>query len=132
MVKTLIEYKGELRCEIMHEPSGTKIVTDAPKDNHGKGESFSPTDLCATSLGSCMATTMGIYAARHNINLAGMRVEVTKEMAKDTPRRITKLITEIWMPVAQSAELERVALGCPVHHSLHPDVEKPVMFHWKD
>jgi uncharacterized OsmC-like protein len=132
MVKTLIEYKGDLRCEIVHEPSGTKIITDAPKDNHGKGESFSPTDLCATSLGSCIATTMGIYAARHDIDLKGLRVTVEKHMSSDTPRRIVKLATEIWMPVPKNEALERITSTCPVHYSLHPDIEKPVVFHWKE
>lgn len=131
MVKIAIAYKGDLRCEATHLPSGTTILTDAPVDNHGKGESFSPTDLTATSLGGCMATTMGIVAARHNIDLAGMRVEVVKEMSKDTPRRIVKLSTEIWVPVPENPALQQAALTCPVHRSLHPDVEKPVVFHWQ-
>ena len=83
-----------------------------------------------------MATIMGIFSQRHQINLEGMKIEVTKEMSKDTPRRIAKLTTEFWIPVALSPEnrekLEKAALACPVHHSLHPDVEKPVIFHWNE
>lgn len=135
MVKVSIEYTGELHCRATHGPSGCVIETDAPVDNHGKGESFSPTDLTAASLGACMSTVMGIVAQRHGIELKGMRVEVVKEMSKDTPRRIIRLPVEIWVPLPKSHEkremLERAALTCPVHHSLHPDIEKPVTFHWQ-
>ncbi len=134
MVKVSIRYEGGLRCAAVHGPSGTAINTDAPVDNHGRGESFSPTDLVAAGLGTCMATVMGIVAERHGIDLRGMRVEVTKEMSADTPRRIARLATTIRMPVAadhpQRALLENAALICPVHQSLHPDVQKPVDFHW--
>ncbi len=134
MVKVSIRYEGGLRCAAVHGPSGTQIHTDAPEDNHGRGESFSPTDLVAAGLGTCMATVMGIVAERHGIDLRGMQVEVTKEMSADTPRRIARLATTIRMPVAadhpQRALLENAALICPVHQSLHPDVEKPVDFNW--
>ncbi|HVY12882.1 MAG TPA: OsmC family protein [Alphaproteobacteria bacterium] len=132
MVKIALEYTGGLHCVATHGPSGRKLETDAPVDNQGRGESFSPTDLVATGLGSCMATLMGIWANRHGVDLTGMRVEVIKEMSKDTPRRIARLATEIWVPVAKNEALERAALTCPVHHSLHPDIEKPVTFHWAE
>ena len=132
MVKSSIEYRGELHCVATHGPSGATLETDAPVDNQGRGESFSPTDLVATALGACMATIMGIYAQRKNINLEGMRIEVSKEMSQDAPRRIARLTSEIWMPpgLARDTGLEHAALTCPVHHSLHPEIEKPVNFHW--
>jgi len=132
MVKISIEYTGDLHTDAVHGPSGAKLSTDAPVDNQGRGESFSPTDLVATALGSCMATVMGIYARERSIDLNGMKIEVVKEMTPP-PRRIAKLTTEIWMPPALSRNLalENVALTCPVHRSLHPDVEKPVTFHWQ-
>jgi len=108
------------------------VETDAPVDNQGKGESFSPTDLVGTALGSCMATIMGIYARQKGIALEGMKIEVTKEMTTSAPRKIARLTTEVWMPpgLQQDPALEKAALTCPVHQSLHPDVEKPVQFHW--
>jgi len=134
MVKMTLVYEGGLRCVATHGPSGETLKTDAPVDNHGRGESFSPTDLVATALASCMATIMGIVAERHGWNLNGMRLEVTKEMTKEAPRRIARLATEIWLPIPASADpnrlLERGAATCPVHHSLHPEVEKPVVFHY--
>lgn len=134
MVKISIRYEGELRCAAEHGPSGSEIQTDAPVDNHGRGECFSPTDLVAAGLGTCMATVMGIVAERHGIDLRGMQVEVTKEMSADAPRRIARLATTIRMPIAadhpQRALLENAALICPVHQSLHPEVQKPVDFHW--
>src|SRR2546430_6902827 len=99
MVKVTIEYQGELRCVATHEPSGRTLETDAPKDNEGRGESFSPTDLVATALGTCMATIMGIYARRKSIDLRGMKIEVTKEMTPP-PRRIARLAVEIWLPAS--------------------------------
>jgi putative redox protein len=127
-------YRGELRCEATHGPSRTKLYTDAPVDNHGKGESFSPTDLVATALGACMLTIMGIYAKRHEIDLTGTTVTVLKEMAQAPVRRIAKLTTEIRVPISKDhphrEALERAAFTCPVHQSLHPDVEKPVTFVW--
>jgi putative redox protein len=134
MVKISIRYEGGLRCEAVHGPSGQKLFTDAPVDNHGKGESFSPTDLVATALGSCMATIMGIVAERHKLDLTGMKIEVTKEMSQDTPRRIARLTTVIDVPLPQDHPdrelLERAALTCPVHQSLHPEIEKPLEFRW--
>jgi putative redox protein len=129
-------YEGALRTVATHAPSGTTLITDPPVDNHGKGESFSPTDLVATALGSCMATIMGIYAERHAIDLRGMNVRVRKEMVATPVRRIGKLAVEIRVPVAKShphrEALERAALSCPVHQSVHPDIEMPVEFVWQD
>lgn len=134
MVHVDIFYLGDLRCEALHGPSGSKIQTDAPVDNHGKGEAFSPTDLAATSLGACMATIMGIAAGRHGIALDGMKVGVDKVMSSDTPRRIAKIGIVFTIPLPadhpKRGLLEAAALACPVHHSLHPDVEKPVRFDW--
>jgi len=131
-----IAYLGELRCEATHKLSSTKIFTDAPLDNHGKGESFSPTDLVATALGACMLTIMGIVAQRNNWDLGGTTVHVVKEMAAKPARRIGKLTVTITIPAAVSAtfsaedrqKIENAAHTCPVHHSLHPDVEKDIKF----
>ncbi len=135
MVKMNIQYEGGLRCRLKHGPSGVEISTDAPKDNMGKGESFSPTDLVAAGLGACMLTIMGIYAQRRNIKLEGTDVSVQKEMCAD-PRRIAKLTVHFTLPkgipMAERAALERAALTCPVHKSLHPDIEIPVKFDYLD
>lgn len=132
MVQIDIVYQGGLRCEAVHGPSGTRLVTDAPVDNHGKGESFSPTDLVATALGVCIPTIMGIVAEREQINLAGMRVNVQKEMSAEPPRRISRLAVRILMPQGltetQKTKLERAALTCPVHQTLHGNVEIPIEF----
>jgi uncharacterized OsmC-like protein len=134
MVNIQINYEGDLHCRATHGPSGKSLETDAPVDNQGRGESFSPTDLVATALGTCMATLMGIVARRHELDLAGLAVEVTKEMSTDTPRRIARLTTTIRVPLPpdhpQRILLENAALTCPVHHSLHPEVDKPVDFQW--
>ena len=129
-----ISYEGQLRCTSTHAPSQVQLQTDAPVDNQGKGESFSPTDLVATALGTCILTTMGIYAERHGVDLRGARATVIKEMVSTPTRRIGKLTTTIEMPIPEShpqrQALERAALTCPVHQSLHPDVEKPLEFRW--
>jgi len=134
MVKIDIRYEGGLRCAATHGPSGETLHTDAPVDNHGRGESFSPTDLVATALGSCMATIMGIVAERHQLDLRDMEIEVTKGMSADAPRRIAQLATVIKVPLPpdhpQRVLLENAALTCPVHKSLHPEIEKPVDFQW--
>ena len=134
MVSIEIRYQGELRCEAVHGPSGRAILTDAPADNHGRGESFSPTDLVAAALGACMATIMGIVAQRHAIDLTGLRVTVEKDMASVPTRRIARLTTVIQLPHDPGEEhrrlLEAAALQCPVHASLRPDVERPVTFRW--
>ncbi len=136
MVQINISYDGELRCSAVHGPSGEKLHTDAPKDNEGKGESFSPTDLVATALGTCMATVMGIYARRKELALEGMRVTVKKEMSSDMPRRIVCLETEIELPIEsvhpEAKILERAAYTCPVHQSLASEMEKPITFRYSD
>ncbi|MBV9391842.1 MAG: OsmC family protein [Verrucomicrobia bacterium] len=135
MVKIVAQYEGNLRTEATHTPSGTQLLTDAPLDNGGKAESFSPTDLVATALGTCMITTMGIFAERHGIDLRGTRVEILKEMQSQPQRRIRALNVNLYVSVPedhpQRFALEQAALGCPVHKSLHSDVKIPVEFHWQ-
>jgi putative redox protein len=134
MVTIDITYQGDLRCEAVHQPSGTRLHTDAPKDNHGKGESFSPSDLVATALGSCMLTIMGIAARSMNVDLKGTHVTVQKEMAAAPLRKIERLTVQIKVPGKLTAEqkqkLERAAFTCPVHKSLDPDMQIPVEFVW--
>ena len=134
MVAIQLEYQGDLHCKAVHGPSGAELTTDAPKDNQGRGESFSPTDLVATALGSCMLTIMGIMARTLNIDIAGATATVEKEMTTAPPRRIQRLTVRIHVPHDLSSEdrekLERAARTCPVHKSLHPDVEIPIEFTW--
>jgi putative redox protein len=134
MVQIDIEYQGKLRTQAKHEPSGSILLTDAPKDNQGNGEAFSPTDLVATALGTCMVTTMGIVAKRINVHLTGTTVRVLKEMVATPMRRIDQLTVEMHCPASVPAEhrpqLERTALACPVFKSLHPDVQIPVQILW--
>jgi putative redox protein len=134
MVAIQLEYQGELHCKAVHGPSGTELSTDAPKDNQGRGESFSPTDLVATALGSCILTIMGILARTLEIDIAGSTATVEKEMTATPPRMIASLKVKIHVPHAISAEnrqkLERAAHTCPVHKSLHPDVQMPIEFIW--
>jgi len=135
-VQIEIVYEGELRCAATHGPSRKQLFTDAPAENHGRGESFSPTDLVAPALGACMLTIMGIFAQRHSIDLNGTAVSVQKEMTNVPVRRLARLTTDIRVPLPSNhphrEALERAALTCPVHQSLHSDVEKPVRFVWKD
>lgn len=134
MVRIQVEYEGELHCKAVHGPSGAELNTDAPVDNQGRGESFSPTDLVATALGSCMLTVMGILARTLGIDIGGAKATVEKEMTSAAPRMIQSLKVRIEMPKGISVEnrvkLERAAHTCPVHRSLHPDVEKPIEFVW--
>ncbi len=134
MVAIEIVYQGQLHCQAVHMPSGATLETDAPKDNNGKGESFSPTDLVATALGTCMLTLMGIAARSLNVDLTGTTVTVNKEMVATPIRRIGKLTVHLYFPMPLSDEhqkkLEHAALTCPVHKSLHPDVAMPIEFHW--
>ena len=133
MVDISIVYEGDLHCLATH-PSGATLATDAPKDNQGKGEAFSPTDLVATALGTCMATLMGITARSLQVDLKGTTVHVKKEMAAKPIRRIGTLTVTIKVPARlteeQKQKLEQAALTCPVHKSLHPDVQMPVEFVW--
>lgn len=134
-VRIDLDYNGQLRCTATHGPSHTQLLTDAPVDNHGRGESFSPTDLVATALASCMLTTMAIFAERHGLDLRGATATVEKEMVADPLRRIGRLTTALTLPLPedhpQREAVERAALTCPVHRSLREDVEKPVTFAWK-
>ena len=131
-----IIYEGQLRCRATHGPSKKQLTTDAPVDNHGKGESFSPTDLVATALGTCMTTLMGIVADRNKLDITGTTVHVVKEMIQEPVRRIGMLRVTIRVPAEKSAhlsaedrkKLETAALHCPVHKSLHPDVQMPIEF----
>src|SRR3954463_12741311 len=100
MVEIEVNYTGDLHCEATHGPSGTSLSTDAPTDNRGRGESFSPTDLVATALGTCMSTTMGIAAKDHGLDLSGLKVRVEKHMSKDAPRRIVALPSEVHIPLS--------------------------------
>ena len=130
-----IEYKGGLRTEAVHLKSGQRIITDAPLDNKGKGEAFSPTDLTAGALGSCMLTIMGITANTQNINIDGTYAKVNKVMGEE-PRRISEINLDITFiqPVSKKHRmiLERAAHHCPVSKSLHPDLEEVVTFHYPE
>ena len=136
MVEINITYEGDLHCRAIHGPSGVVIETDAPVDNQGRGESFSPTDLLATSLGVCNLTLMGIYARGHNIDLMGTKVRVEKHMTKEPPRRVERLVVEINLPEGIPAEkrkaLEHAALTCPVALSLNPEIEVDTSFNYPD
>lgn len=124
-------YLGELRTKATHLQSGSEIITDAPTDNHGKGEAFSPTDLVATALGLCMMTTMGIVAERHGWELKGMNMDISKVMSTDKPRRITEIhikfdFNGMTLNDEQQVILKNTALSCPVAHSLDPDIKQVV------
>jgi len=129
-----ITYLGELRTSSIHLQSGTEILSDAPTDNHGRGEAFSPTDTVANALGSCMVSIMAIKSKDLNLDLIGSTVEVTKIMQSE-PRKIAKIIVVLNMAVTADQKsktiLERAAMTCPVFLSLHPDIEKEVTFNWK-
>ncbi len=132
MATSKVIYKGNLRTEATHLESGTVIITDAPKDNQGNGESFSPTDLTATSLSSCMLSIMGIVAKRDNIDIVGIETEVTKIMYAE-PRRIGEIHVKLTMPKKNYDEkqrklLEHAAYTCPVAKSLHPDIKQVIEF----
>lgn len=126
-----IKYKGNLRTQAVHVKSGKKIITDAPTDNNGKGEAFSPTDLLATSLVSCMMTIMGIYAEKNDLKLGKVSSEMTKVMAAN-PRRVSRIEINIKcvnkLSKKDRKKLERVALACPVAKSIHPDIEVETNF----
>jgi putative redox protein len=134
VVRIQTEYQGDLHCTSVHTPSKTELPTDAPVDNQGRGESFSPTDLVATSLGTCMLTTMGIVARTLNFDLTGASATVDKEMSSTPPRKINRLTVAIRVPRTTSPEnrqrLENAAHTCPVKKSLHPDIETPIEFVW--
>lgn len=135
MVEINIVYQGQLHCKATHAPSGASMETDAPKDNMGKGKSFSPTDLVGTALGTCILTVMGIAANKLGIDIAGTTITVIKEMVTSPIRRIGKLATVINFPMQLSDEhkqkLEHAAHTCPVHQSLHPDILIPITFNYR-
>jgi putative redox protein len=137
-VEINIIYEGGLECTAIHGPSKKALTTDAPVDNGGKGAAFSPTDLVATALGTCMATVMGLVANRNKVNIDGLKIQVIKEMTADPVRRIGSLTTRLVFPPGKSlcvtdrAKLEAAARACPVKQSLHPDVKTPVEFVYPD
>lgn len=131
-IKTI--YKGDLRCQSEHLASGNSLFTDAPLDNMGKGETFSPTDLVATALGNCMLTIIGIAAQNHNFNIVGTKLEVTKVM-ESNPRRIGEIIISFYFPDNNYSEKEQkliktAAETCPVAKSLHPDLKQTLIFNF--
>lgn len=134
MTKMSTSYLGDLRTEATHIQSGEKIITDAPLDNQGRGEFFSPTDLFATSLGCCMLTIMGISARANGFSIEGARVETEKIMGTD-PRRVVELVIDIYLPANNYGDRERrliesSARTCPVANSIHPDIKKSITFHY--
>lgn len=135
MTQFTSKYLGKLRCENTHNQSGTMIHTDAPTDNLGNGMAFSPTDLCALSLTTCIVTTMGIYAQMKEIEIVSIEADTNKIMASD-PRRIARIESSIRIKVGADASdrdkegLERIVRTCPVSRSLHPDIEQAVMVEW--
>ena len=134
MIEMHAVYHGELRCAATHMPSGTVLITDAPVDNHGKGESFSPTDLMATALGTCILTTMAIAAGVLGVDITGSTITVNKVMKNKPIRMLESLACVITIPVVateqQKEKLEHAARKCPVHNSLHPDVAQRMEFRW--
>lgn len=136
MVEIKLTYEGDLHCAAVHTPSGNLLVTDAPVDNNGRGQAFSPTDLVATALASCVATVIGIIAKRKAIAVEGMTVVVRKFMTPDLPRRIRRLELDLALPLpANHPErpiFESAAHGCPVYHSIHPDIEVTMNWNWRD
>jgi putative redox protein len=138
MVQIDVVYQGKLHCLATHGPSAVGLTTDAPVDNHGQGASFSPTDLVATALGTCMLTTIGIRTRDRSFPLEGTRLQVTKHMTATLPRRIAKLDVEIWVPQAAAFDpgdrqlLEQIAHTCPVRLSILDAIEVPVAFHWQE
>lgn len=131
-----VVYQGELRCLATHGPSKTRLITDPPVDNHGKGESFSPTDLVATALGTCVMSLMAIVADRNQLDIVGTKVHVVKEMIQQPVRRIGALRVTVTVPRDKGGSLSEVdrkkmetaARHCPVHQSLHPDIDAPIQF----
>ena len=138
MVPISIAYQGQLRCIASHDNSSTRFITDAPKDNFGKGESFSPTDLVAAALGSCIITTMGIFAQKEKMELVldGTRIAVEKHMSSEGPLRIQKLVAQLAFPVGiplhYRPRLKEIGDNCPVAKSLHPDIRLEISYGYPD
>ncbi len=137
-VEVEVVYEGQLHCRATHGPSGSTLVTEAPVDNGGKGELFSPTDLVAVAVGTCVLTVMGLVAQRRRLDIAGTRVQVIKEMAAAPARRIGALLTTVTFPKGRPiapedrTRLENDAEICPVKRSLHPDVLLELHFEYPD
>lgn len=134
MATSKITYTGGLRTSSVHLRSGNEIITDAPVDNQGKGEAFSPSDLLATSLGNCMLTIIGIAARTHNFDIDGTTVEITKIMAEN-PRRVSEIVVNFQFPANNYTEkekqlIERSARTCPVAQSIHPDIHQNITFNY--
>ncbi len=127
-------YSGSLRTEAIHIFSGTKLITDAPLDNQGKGEHFSPTDLVAAALGSCMVTIMGIAARTHDFNMDGAKMVITKIMTQELPRKIAEIVIDLTFPMDYPEKVKKIieftTKNCPVALSLHPDVKQTVTVHY--
>jgi putative redox protein len=136
MVAQSLTYIGGLRCELTHTPSKTKLITDAPTDNHGRGESFSPTDLVISALASCIVTTMAIGVEPEGLNLHGTAIHAEKHMSTDPPRRISKIVMKLdfakGIPQNQRSRLEHIARTCPVQRSIHPDIVVELVFNYPD
>lgn len=136
MVPITVTYQGQLRCSALHDNSSVSFITDAPTDNHGKGESFSPTDLVATALGTCMITTIGIKLYSEQINLDGTRLAVEKHMSTDPPRRIAKIVVRLTFPEGvppqYRAKIKEMGDTCPVAKSIHPDIALDVRYDYPD
>jgi uncharacterized OsmC-like protein len=134
MPTSKVTYLGELRTSSLHLQSGSEIISDAPIDNNGKGEAFSPTDTVANGLASCMFTVMGIKAREMGVDFSGSTADVTKVMAAE-PRRISEIHVTFNMSIEADEKtktiLERTALTCPVHYTLHPDIKREIVFNWK-
>jgi putative redox protein len=134
MVEIRMRYEGDLHCLSVHGPSGSELPTDAPKDNQGRGESYSPTDLVATALGTCILTTMGIVARKNGWNMDGASATVEKSMIADPLRRIARLEVKVRMPekleAAARATLEKTAETCPVQQSISSAIQVPMVFEW--
>jgi len=135
MIEIQLQYEGDLHCQALHIPSGSQLATDAPVDNNGRGEAFSPTDLVATALGACMATIIGIVAKRKEIAVEGMKITVRKHMSADAPRRIARLELDLHLPLPaahpERKVIEAAARGCPVHQSIHPDIAVEMNWFWE-
>ena len=134
MVTFTAEYLGGLRCSAQHGPSGSQMITDAPADIGGQASTFSPTDLIATGLLTCIMTTMALVAERNQIKLDGMKGSIEKVMRTTPPRRIDSLTIKLQMPIAEdhpmAEKLKSAADMCPVHLSLHPDITKTIDWKW--
>jgi putative redox protein len=138
VVDIYVRYEGELHCAARHGPSSSELTTDAPVDNHGRGAAFSPTDLVAAALGTCMLTTMGIRARKEGWDITGIDMHVKKQMSAELPRRIVRLTVSATVPAGISAKLdgtarealEHTAHTCPVRISLHDQIDVPITFNW--